>query len=124
LFICKNQNEDKEFKDELKFQCRRREIYEQKKEQIRKYVSPTRNDILQQQLKLKMEMEDQFIQKNIENSKALKDKSNKTYCEGYCGLYNLDATTIQIKEKKEYLKQLMEENKEARDSPIISYLLR
>jgi len=49
LFACKNQNEDKEFKDELKFWYRRQEMYEQKKEQIRKYVSPNRNDIFQQQ---------------------------------------------------------------------------
>jgi len=95
------QNEDKEFIDEVKLWCRRQEMYEQKKEQIRKYVSPNRNDIFQQQQKLRMAMEDQFIQKNIQNSKALKDEPNQIFYKGFCTPYNLEATTIQINEKKE-----------------------
>jgi len=33
--------------------------------------------------KLRMAMEDQFTQKSIENSKALKNEPNQTYFEGY-----------------------------------------
>lgn len=40
----------------------------------------------------------------------------------YSGPHSLDATTIQMKEKREYLKSLMEENKQVNDFSILSIL--
>ncbi|XP_073396434.1 uncharacterized protein [Physcomitrium patens] len=111
------QNEDKEFKDQLRVLYGKQERFAKKREHIQKTVSPKRDDVINSRQEMRNAMEDQLNQKCRTNKLLQKEEQNKAHYEvyynKYCGPHNLEATHNQIYKKKEYLKQLMEENRQS-----------